>query len=124
MANKANENTVEGLRAKNKQLREERDKLNLSDKNYEQTVKKLNAEINKNEVFKPYKDLCAKISTNIIDYNPKYKYPRSLSSTLIETSHNQQFFSSFLPKLTDQKSGKHVDYVHLFIEDLLFKALA
>lgn len=53
------------------------------------------AEINKDEVFKPYKDLCAKIASIISAYNPQYKYPRSLSSTIIETSHNQQFLVLF-----------------------------
>ena len=40
-------------------------------------------EINKNEVFKPYKDLCATIAGVVSAYNPEYAYPRSLSSTLI-----------------------------------------
>ncbi|MBK7041521.1 MAG: TetR/AcrR family transcriptional regulator [Bacteroidetes bacterium] len=81
------------------------------------------AEINKDEVFKPYKDLCAKIASIISAYNPQYKYPRSLSSTIIETSHNQQFFSTFLPKLTDRSSKNGHNYVYHFIEELLFKSL-
>ena len=47
-------------------------------------------EINKNQVFKPYKDLCARIAKVISEYNPNYKFPRSLSTTIIETSHHQQ----------------------------------
>jgi len=49
-------------------------------------VKEVN-EINKNQVFKPYKDLCARLASIINAYNPSYAYPHSLSSTLIETSH-------------------------------------
>ena len=81
-------------------------------------------EINKNEVFKPYKDLCATIAAVIIDYNPTYKYPRSLSSTMIETSHNQQYFSNHLPRLTDvTQTDSNKDFVHNFLSDFVFKIL-
>lgn len=81
------------------------------------------SEINKNEVFKPYKDLCGKIAEVISEYNPKYKYPRSLSTTLIETSHHQQYFSVNLPKLTDISSKTNSEFTSQFIEDFLFKVL-
>lgn len=81
------------------------------------------AEINKDEVFKPYKDLCAKISEVIKEYNPNYKYPKSLSSTLIEASHQQQFFSINLPRLTDNKSKNNVEFTSQFIQDMLFRVL-
>ena len=81
-------------------------------------------EINKNEVFKPYKDLCGIISEVILSYNPNYKYPRSLSTTLIETSHNQQYFINFLPRLTDCISGEEkAEFTAAFLGDLLFKVL-
>ncbi|RYY31140.1 MAG: TetR/AcrR family transcriptional regulator [Chitinophagaceae bacterium] len=81
------------------------------------------AEINKNDVFKPYKDLCAHIAEVIIAYNPLYQYPRSLSSTLIETSHSQQFFSLYLPRLTDVGRKKTTEFTFRFLEDLVFKTL-
>lgn len=81
-------------------------------------------EINKNEVFKPYKDLCAAIALVISAYNPTYKYPRSLSSTLIETAHYQQFFSAYLPKLTDVQSKDQKEFATHFLSDLLFKVLS
>jgi hypothetical protein len=81
------------------------------------------AEINKNEVFKPYKDLCSKIAEVITQYNSSYKYPRSLSTTLIETSHHQQYFSVNLPRLTDISSKNNAEYTSQFIEELLFKVL-
>lgn len=80
-------------------------------------------EINKSEVFKPYKDLCAKIAEVVSEYNPDYKYPRSLSSTLIEASHHQQFFSNYLPKLTDVNGSEEKNFTAGFLTDLLFKAL-
>ncbi len=81
------------------------------------------AEINKNEVFKPYKDLCAHIAAVISAYNPRYQYPKSLSSTLMETSHSQQFFSKYLPGLTDVGRKKNTEFAHRFLDDLLFKVL-
>ena len=81
-------------------------------------------EINENEVFKPYKDLCAKIAELITAYNPEYKYPKSLSSTLIETAHHQQFFSSFLPRLTDVGQKEDNEFTAVFLDDLLFKILS
>jgi AcrR family transcriptional regulator len=81
------------------------------------------AEINKNEVFKPYKDLCARIAEVITAYNPTYAFPRSLSTTLIETSHHQQFFSNNLPKLTDVATQTKTEFTSRFIEDFLFKIL-
>lgn len=82
------------------------------------------AEINKHAVFKPYKDLCAKIAEVISDYRPGYKYPRSLSSTMIETSHNQQYFSVNLPRLTDATPANRSEFTNNFLESLVFKALA
>lgn len=80
-------------------------------------------EINKAEVFKPYKDLCSRIAIVINEYNPDYQFPRSLSSTLIETSHYQQFFSKFLPRLTDNQGVNQSIFTSLFLTDLLFKAI-
>lgn len=85
-------------------------------------VKEVN-EINKDDAFKAYKELNGKISAVISDYKPNYKYPCSLSSTLIEASHFQQFFNEHLPKLTDSKSKNDEEYVAKFLEDLLFKVL-
>lgn len=82
------------------------------------------AEINKEEVFKPYKDLCGRIAGIISEYKPEYKYPRSLSTTLIETSHHQQFFARNLPRLTDNYLIKEDNFTYNFLENLLFKALA
>lgn len=86
-------------------------------------IKEVN-EINKNEVFKPYKDLCARVSELIKEYHPSYLFPHSLSTTLIETAHSQLFFSAHLPKLTDVRSGDPITFVEQYLKDLVFKALA
>lgn len=80
-------------------------------------------EINKFEVFKPYKDLCGKIAEIISDCNPKYKFPHSLASTIMEASHHQQFFCMYLPRLTDVNATNKHDYAFLFLNDLVFKVL-
>jgi AcrR family transcriptional regulator len=80
-------------------------------------------EINENAVFKPYKDLCARISEIIQSHNPTYAYPHSLSSTLIETAHSQLFFSQHLPKLTDAGNENKQLFVENYLKDLLFKSL-
>jgi AcrR family transcriptional regulator len=81
-------------------------------------------EINEDAVFKPYKDLCARISDMIQLYNPAYAYPHSLSSTLIETAHSQLFFSQHLPKLTDSGKENKALFVENYLKDLLFKSLS
>ena len=80
-------------------------------------------EINSYQVFKPYKDLCNKISEVMLSLNPIYAYSRSLSSTLIETAHSQQYFSKNLPRLTDISSEKDEKFVFNFLNQLVFSAL-
>ena len=80
-------------------------------------------EINSYQVFKPYKDLCNKISEVILSLNPTYAYSRSLSSTLIETAHSQQYFSKNLPRLTDVSNTKEEEFVFNFLNQLVFSAL-
>lgn len=80
-------------------------------------------EINSFQVFKPYKDLCNKISEVMLSLNPSYIYARSLSSTLIETAHSQQYFSKNLPRLTDVSNEKEEDFVFNFLSQLVFSAL-
>ena len=80
-------------------------------------------EINSFQVFKPYKDLCNKISEVMLSLNPSYIYSRSLSSTLIETAHSQQYFSKHLPRLTDVSNEKEEEFVFNFLNQLVFSAL-
>ncbi|MFT6004933.1 MAG: hypothetical protein ACI8UQ_002074 [Bacteroidia bacterium] len=43
----------------------------------------------------------------MLNINPKYKHSHSLASTIIETCHNQIFFSEHLPRLTDVSEDDH-----------------
>jgi AcrR family transcriptional regulator len=80
-------------------------------------------EINKIQLYKPYKDLCAKIAAIFLSYKPKYPYSHSLASTLIETSHLQIFFTENLPRLTDVNEQNKANYANSFLSDLIFKSL-
>ncbi len=81
------------------------------------------SEDNEDQLFKPYKDLCAKIATVILEYNPKYKFSKSLSSTIVEIAHFQNFFMNHLPSLTDFGGSRDDGNVVLFIENLVFSAI-
>ncbi len=80
-------------------------------------------EDNKQEFFKPYKDLCATIGSIISEYRPKYKYPKSLASTIIEMAHFQIFFMNNLPSLTDFGKSRQEEDVISFLTDLVFSGL-
>ncbi|GAB4491006.1 MAG: TetR/AcrR family transcriptional regulator [Saprospiraceae bacterium] len=80
-------------------------------------------QINHGQLFKPYKDLCARIADLFREYNPHYPYPRSLASTLLEMAHYQSFFMAHLPRLTDFSEDKRVENVLAFLENLVFAAI-
>lgn len=80
------------------------------------------SEDNRENLFKPYKDLCAKIGGIVLECNPNYKYPKSISSTIIEMSHFQNFFMEHLPSLTDF-GQKDESKIVSFMEDLVFCSL-
>ncbi len=81
------------------------------------------SEDNKDQLFKPYKDLCAVIADIILECNSKYKYPRSLASTIIEMAHFQIFFMNNLPSLTDFGKTKDETKVVSFLDDLVFSSI-
>lgn len=80
-------------------------------------------EINKNEVYLPYKELCAKIAGIISEYNPRYPFAISLSSTIIETAHFQEYFSRHLKRLTNSTAKNTDDFAGIFVHDMVFKIL-
>lgn len=80
-------------------------------------------EDNKQQFFKPYKELCAVIGNIILECNSKYKYPKSLASTIVEMAHFQTFFMNNLPSLTDFGKTKEERDVVAFLNDLVFTSL-
>lgn len=78
---------------------------------------------NKEQLFKPYKDLCGRIAEIISQFSPSYPFPRSLASTIVEVSHQQAYFMKNLPSLTDSGlSGSNED-VRLFLESMVHSVL-
>lgn len=80
-------------------------------------------EDNKQQFFKPYKDLCNIVGEIILECNPNYKYPHSLASTIIEMAHLQNFFMHNLPALTDFDQTKQEDQVIAFLNNLVFSSI-
>jgi hypothetical protein len=80
-------------------------------------------EDNQQHLFKPYKELCARIGGIMLECNPELKYPRSLSSSLIEMAHLQKFFKDNLPSLTDFPNSKDESSVVTYLEFLVFSSL-
>ena len=78
---------------------------------------------NKDRLFKPYKDLCERFASMIKEYNPKYKYPHSLASSLMEISHTQSFFKQNLPALTDFPNENSSRKLTDFVTTILFSAI-
>ena len=78
---------------------------------------------NDDRLFKPYKDLCERIASIITEHNPKYKFPHSMASTLLEMAHAQKFFMQNLPSLTDFLKDEDDKKIILFFESLLFNSI-
>lgn len=95
--------------------------ISESSKSY--LVKEVDA-INKEMAFNPLKSLCKRMSLIILEIQPGYLYARSLASTLLETAHDQQFFSEHLPSLTNNLSKQqHKKYVLDYLTQLAFSAI-
>ncbi len=75
---------------------------------------------NKEKLFKPYKDMCALFAKVIHEYNPNFKYPKALASSIVELAHTQKFFMQNLPSLNDFSSPIDEKSYRNFIELLLF----
>ncbi|MEQ8301825.1 MAG: TetR/AcrR family transcriptional regulator [Cyclobacteriaceae bacterium] len=76
-------------------------------------------EDNQKKFFKPYKDFCGQVANVILEYHPKYKFARSLSSTIVEMSHYQYYFMKHLPSLTDFGESKDEKGIRKFLEALI-----
>jgi AcrR family transcriptional regulator len=79
---------------------------------------------NKAGLFANYQSLCKTISVIIQAINPQFPYPRAMASNLIETAHEQIFFSQHLPGLSDVPTTKN-DYSKIsdFLELIFFSTV-
>jgi AcrR family transcriptional regulator len=73
--------------------------------------------------FSGYQRLCKRLTVQIRQINPTYRFPSALASTIIESAQSQRFFAEHLPSVTEiQRINKHFDTAE-FITDLVFGAL-
>ena len=91
----------------------------------QEALRRKAVEINKELVFNPLKSLCGFFGEVISEAKPDFPYPRSFASTLLETAHDQQFFSEHLPKLTDNniKKIEHKKYVLDYLRFITFNQI-
>lgn len=80
--------------------------------------------INKYGAFHEHKSLCKKIASLIAQINPRYKYPSSVASSLLETAHQQVYFALHLPSLSDLRktANNHVE-ITSFLEHFIFNLI-
>jgi AcrR family transcriptional regulator len=80
-------------------------------------------EHNTKQLYKPFKDLCGRIASIFLEYNPNFKAPASLASTLVTTAHLQYFFMQHLMRLSDCSKDKNPKDIEVYLETLVFGAL-
>lgn len=56
---------------------------------------------NKDGYFRCYKNLCNRIAEIVLEVKPNYQFAHTLVSIMLEGIHQQKFFGSHLPNVTD-----------------------
>jgi AcrR family transcriptional regulator len=90
----------------------------------ESTKSFLNKEVdNENKIgaYSEYKKFVEKVSEIVLEFNPKYKFPNMLISTVIEGAHLQHHFTDHLPRLTN--ISRTDDHIQQFFTDIVFKSI-
>ncbi len=80
-------------------------------------------EENREGLFRSYKRLCRSVADIISEINPDYRYPAALVSTVMESSHMQQYFAEHLPSLTDVSSRSADGSATDFLTELVFRTV-
>jgi AcrR family transcriptional regulator len=81
-------------------------------------------ELNKDMIYKPYKDLNELIAKVLLEVNSSYLYSDTLANILIESSHSQYFFMQHLPRLSSFSNKKDPKTLEGFLVEMIMKALA
>ena len=79
---------------------------------------------NKLKLFKPYKDLCTHIATELKACAPRMKTPRSFATTLVEMAHSLEFAMHHLPALTELSVKKDRKKLAEFLIDMSDRYMA
>jgi AcrR family transcriptional regulator len=81
-------------------------------------------EENKMGLFLTLKSLKAELSAIILEINPNYLYPNSLSSTILEMSASLRFYANHLPSMSDITEVSNIEeYLAAYHESIAFAAL-
>lgn len=80
---------------------------------------------NKEGLFLPYKIVCKKLAAFFKEYNPAFRFPHALSSSVLLSSNHQLYYAEHLPSLTDIKFNprKHHEELYKFLELLVFQSI-
>lgn len=73
---------------------------------------------NELKLFKPYKDLCAQVASELKACSPRIKSPRSFATTLVEMAHSLEFAMLHLPALTELSGKKDRKQLAAFLIDM------
>lgn len=73
---------------------------------------------NKLKLFKPYKDLCAHIASELKACAPRLRSSRSFATTLVEMAHSLEFAMDHMPALTELSVKKDRNKLAEFLIDL------
>lgn len=75
---------------------------------------------NREGYFRSYKRLVKHITELIKEINPNYEFPAALTSTIVESAHNQKYFSDHLPSLSETQSENELSS---FLKQMLFQTI-
>lgn len=80
---------------------------------------------NKEGLFKPYKAICKKIASILLEINPRYPFPHSLASTAMLALSHQLYYAKHLPSLSDIKydARKNNKKLYDFLEGFLLNSI-
>lgn len=79
---------------------------------------------NELKVFKPYKDLCAHIASEVRSCIPRSRNARSFATTLVEMAHSLEFAMVHLPALTELSGRKDRKQLAAYLIDLTERYVA
>lgn len=81
---------------------------------------------NKQGLFLPYKSLCKKVASIVLEVNPNFEFPNALVSTVMIALKHQLYYAEHLPSLTDIRYDpkKHHKKLNLFLETLVFNTIS
>ncbi len=78
-------------------------------------------EENRKGYFEHFNKLGDRIARFILEVNPRFEYPKSLVSTLMDASLVQSYYSKHLPRLTEQHQSDDAGFE--FFKKLIFKTI-